>query len=142
MQRSAVRFQTIHVVTAAALLLFAACGGPPESGEKAETAHAAWKLYLGRPAPDTYFNFIKKNAAAAAEHGNADDAVGLEYRCRALEAMAAEAARTSDTATAEQTAAEIDDLERRDVLGVYDEILPGVKKRLLDARAKAAAVGR
>src|SRR5262245_54040907 len=139
MRRSAVR----AVLTSAALLVAAACGDrPPEAGEQAEAAHAARKLYLSRPAGDTYFNFMKANATAAGAHGRPDDAVGLEYRCRALEVMAAEAERTSDADIADQAAEQIDDIERRELLDTYDEILPGSKKRLLDARARAAKFRR
>jgi len=135
MRRSAVR----AVLISAALLFAAACGGgPPESGEKAEAAQAAMNLYRSRPGPDTYFNFIRVNATAASAHGRPDDAVGLEYRCRALDVMAAEAVRVSDASLADQVVEQIDDLERRDVLSTYDDILPGAKKRFLDARDRAS----
>ena len=139
MRRSAVR----AVLTSAALLVAAACGDrPPEAGDKAATANDARKLYLSRPGPDTYFNFIKANATAASAHGRPDDAVGLEYRCRAFEIMAAEAERISDAEIADQAKEQIDEIERRELLDTYDEILPGAKKRLLDARARVAKLVR
>jgi hypothetical protein len=135
MRTSAVRV----VLTSAALFLSAACGGgAPEPGSTAETAHEAWKIYRAHPALDTYFNFIKANATAASAHGRPDDAVGLEYRCRALDAMASEAERTNDADIAEQAVEQIDEMEHRELLATYDEILPGSKKRLLDARTRAA----
>jgi hypothetical protein len=138
MRRSAVR----AVLTSAALLFAAACGGgPPEPGESAEAAQAAqaaWKLYRSRPAADTYFNFIRANSTAAGAHGRPDDAVGLEYRCRALDVMADEALRTSDASVADPVVEQVDEMERRELLATYDEILPGAKKRFLDARARAS----
>jgi len=133
---------TRAVAIAAALLLLAACGGPPEPGEAAEAAHAAWKLYLSRPADDTYFNFIKLNSTAASPHAGAVDAAGLEYRCRAFEVMAAEAERKSDATMADQVVDQVAVLERRELLDTFDEVLKGSKRRILDAKARAEKVAR
>lgn len=128
-------------VALAALLVAGACGpGPPEPGEDAKVAHAAWKIYRDHPAADTYHNFIRLNAAAARVHAQPDDAPGLEYRCRALEVMAAEAERTNDPVLGDQTVEQVNEIERRELFDVYDETLRGSKARFVAARARAARV--
>ncbi len=130
------------VVLAAAPFVAGGCGAdrPPEPGALSAAAHDAWKLYRARPAADTFHDFLKKNAVAGNTHVPHDDAVALEYRCRALEGIAAEAERTSDAALADQVVEQVEEIERHELLDVYDEALRGAKKRFLDAKARAAKV--
>jgi hypothetical protein len=137
MNRSAIRAILISV----ALLLFSACG-PPEGGELSEKAHAAWKLYLSEPGPGTYENFIRANRAAAGKRNSPHDAVGIEYQLRALEVMAAESERANDARLAEDVIERVEEIEGHDLVGVYEETLPGAKSRLAAAKTKASAVSR
>src|SRR5262245_14194884 len=134
MQASAVR-----ILVLAALLFSAGCGAP-EAGAAAEKAQAAWKLYLKNPDPSTYENFIRANRSAADLHAMPHDAAGIEYQLRALEVMAAEAERTHDLNMADDVTNRVEEIETRDLVGVYDETQPGARGRLAAAKTRAAAV--
>jgi hypothetical protein len=131
----------VRTLFLAALLLSAGCG-PPEPGAAAEKAQAAWKLYLKQPDPSTYENFIRANRAAADLHAMPHDAPGIEYQVRALEVMAAEAERTRDLNMADDVTDRIEELERRDLVGVYEDTLSGARERLAAAKSRAGAVTR
>jgi hypothetical protein len=137
MRRSAVS-ASLSVV---ALLIASACG-PPEPGAASEKAQAAWKLYLSQPDPNTYENFIRANRAAADRHGMPHDAPGVEYQVRALEVMSAEAERARDQAMAADVSERIEEIERHDLLDVYEEALRGTKERLAAAKARSERVSR
>ena len=131
----------VRTIFLTALLVCAGCGAP-ESGDAAEKAHAAWKLYLSTPDPATYENFIRANRAAADLHAMPHDAPGIEYQLRALEVMAQEAERTRDLNMADDVTGRIEEIETRDLVGVYDENVSGARERLAAAKARAAAVIR
>jgi hypothetical protein len=137
MKRSAVRTSLVG----AALLLLAACG-PTRPATLAERAEADWQLYLDHPDDRTYENFIRSNRAAAREHGEPSDREGVELQLRALEAQAAEAVRASRVDLADQVSDRVDEIEKRDQSDVYDDALPGAKKRLAEAKAKVAPLIR
>lgn len=137
MRRSAIRTS----MAAVALLFVAACGAP-EPGAASEKAQAAWKLYLSQPDPNTYENFIRANRAAADQHGMPHDSAGVEYQVRALEVMAAEAERTHDAALADDVSERVGEIERHDLLGVYEEASRGSKERFAAAKARAEKVIR
>jgi len=132
MRRSAIR----AALTAAALLLAVSCGGP-RAQTPDESADAAWKLYLSKPDPGTYENFIRANRFAAHEHAMPHDKVGVGYQVRALEVMAAEAERAADATLADDVVGRVDEIAQHDLTGVYDEVLPGAKDRLAAAKARA-----
>jgi ABC-type glycerol-3-phosphate transport system substrate-binding protein len=137
MRRSAIR----AALTAAALLFAGACGAPstPTPDESADTA---WKLYLAKPDPGTYENFIRANRFAAHQHDMPHDAAGVGYQVRALEVMAAEAERAADATLADDVVRRVDDISQHELTGVYDEVLPGAKDRLAAAKARAARLIR
>ena len=124
-----------------ALLLLVACG-PIEPGDAAEKAEAAWKLYLAKPDTGSYENFIRANRSAAGNHGQPHDAVGVEYQLRALEVQASEAQRSNDARLAADVTERVEEIEGRDLAGVYEEALPGAKTRLAAAKALAEQVSR
>lgn len=124
-----------------ALLLLSACG-PGVPGTAAEKAEAAWKLYLSKPDPNTYENFIRANRSAAGEHGVPHDKVGIEYQLRALEVQASHAERTNDVRLAADVTERVGEIEARDLTGVYEESLPGAKSRLSAAKALAERISR
>lgn len=139
MRRSAIGATLVLV---ALLVCLSTCSGPPEPGELSEKAHAAWKLYLDRPAKDTFENFQKANRDAARLHGDPHDGVGVEYQLRALETEAAEAERTSDATLAEGVSTRIQEIESHDLVGNYDQARPGARRRLDDAKARVAGLTR
>jgi hypothetical protein len=137
MRRSAIR-ASLAVV---ALLFVSACG-PPEPQTASEKAHDAWKLYLGKPDPNTYENFIRANRAAADQHGLPHDAVGVEYQLRALEVMAAEAERTGDLRMAEDVSERVLEIEQHELVDVYEDALPGPRERLDAAKVRSGRGSR
>ena len=140
MRRSAIWTSSSAV---ALLLLFAAAAcGPPEPGQASAKAQDAWKLYISQPNPNTYENFIRANRLAASLHAMPHDRVGVEYQLRALEVQAAEAERAHDLLLADDVTERVDDIERHDLGPTYDEVCPGAKARLADAKARAARVSR
>lgn len=140
MRRSAIR--TSPCLVALLAVLFVGSCGPAGDATAPEKAEAAWKLYLSRPDPNTYENFIRANRAAADQHGSPHDAAGVEYQLRALEVMAAEAERTHDLRMADDVEERVGEIERRDLVGVYDEALGGAKERLAAAKARCERVSR
>ena len=128
----------VRILVLAALLVSVGCGGDP--GDAPGKALAAWKLYLKKPDPSTYENFIRANRFAADQHAMPHDAVGIEYQLRALEVMAAESARTNDLNMADDVTNRVEEIERHDLVGVYDETAPGARDRLAAAKSRAAAV--
>jgi len=76
------------------------------------------------------------------------DRIGVQFQLRAHEAQAGQAERlqAQDPQQARRMAFEIsdrvDELERRDLLRVYDEVLPGSAARVLAARDRARALVR
>ena len=134
-------WSAVRTIFLTALFVCASCGAP-ESGAAAEKAHDAWKLYLSNPDPATYENFIRANRAAADLHAMPHDAPGIEYQLRALEVMAQEAERTHDLNMADDVTGRIEEIETRDLVGVYDESVSGARERLTAAKARAAAVTR
>lgn len=134
-------WSAVRTIFLTALFVCAGCGAP-ESGAAAEKAHDAWKLYLSNPDPATYENFIRANRAAADLHAMPHDAPGIEYQLRALEVMAQEAERTHDLNMADDVTGRIEEIETRDLVGVYDENVSGARERLSAAKARAAAVTR
>lgn len=140
MRRSAI---SAALSVAALLVVFgasvSACG-PPRAPTADETADAAWKLYLSKPDPGTYDNFIRANRFAAHEHGLPHDAAGVEYQVRALEVQAAESERAKDASLADDVTMRVDEIAQHDLTGAYDEVLPGAKDRLAAAKARALRV--
>lgn len=135
MNRSAV---AAVVLASAALLLFFGCG--PSRTPAAKAADAELKRYYDAPGEAAYQDFLKANGVAAREHGDPDDAAGVEYRLRVLEVQASEAERAKDQWLSEQVTSQVDALERSGADANLEEALPGAKKRLLDAKARAARV--
>lgn len=126
---------------AALLVALAACpaADPTDLAAKAE---AAWDLYRSHPATGTYENFIRANRNAAAKRTEQYDRTGITYQVRSLEAMSEECERRKDAALAEDVTSRIAWLEQRDLIGNFEETVPGSKERLAAAKARAAAVGR
>jgi hypothetical protein len=137
MRRSAIT----ATVSAIALLVVSACG-PAHAPTLADRAEEAWKLYVAQPGTAAYENFIIANRAAAREHGNEHDATGVGFRVRALEVQAAEAERSKDQTMADEVTTGVDDIAQRDLLELYDELVPGTRGRLAAAKARAARVIR
>ena len=123
-----------------ALLLFCACDRASVAID--DKAQAAWDLYRRKPDARSYQNFIAANRKAAHEHGEPHDATGIEYQVRALEVMTDEAARAKDAELANDVVDRVGELESRELVDVYDEALPGAKKRLADAKARASQLTR
>jgi hypothetical protein len=122
----------------AALLLIPGCG--PKQGPKAARADAAWKTYRENPNEAGYHAVFRMTAEAAAEHGSPDDAVGVEYQVRVIELQAAEAVRGMNLELSETVVRRVDDWRAHDVDLNFEEVLPGARQRLADAKAKAETV--
>lgn len=126
---------------AALLFCLAACPAA-EPADLAGMAEAAWDLYRSSPSTASYENFIRANRNAASRRTEPYDRIGITYQVRSLEAMSEEAERTKDAALAQDVTSRIAWLEQRDLLGNFEEAVPGSKERLAVAKARAAAVGR
>ncbi len=132
------RFRARAVLAlAVALALIAGCGHRAPRSELAAKADAAWDLFRSNPATNPYENFIRANANAAREHGEPNDAAGVEFQVRALEAMSLQAERTKDAGLALDVVQRISEIEGHDLVGVYEEVDPGARERFAAAKARA-----
>ena len=122
----------------------AACDRTARSPEDA-AAEQAWNALVAEPTSPRFRAFRDANLAAARAHGEMHDRWGVLYQVRAFEAQADEAVRTRGAAGGEATRLAfevtdaVDDLERKDLVSAYEEVLPGAAARLRAAREKAAS---
>ena len=116
------------------VLAVAGCAPRPTSPLDA-AAEQAWQELQEQPDSNRYEAFINANRRAAGAHAEPDDARGIAYQARALEAQAAEAVRSKDPHLAHEVADRVIELRQRDLLGVYEERLPGSKVRFEAAEA-------
>ena len=123
----------------------AGCSGPPPSPED-RNAEAAWRLLQKEPTSANWKAFRVANLEAARAHVEMHDRQGVLYQIRNYEGQAAEALRTKDPAEATRLAFEvfdgINEMEQKDLLRVYDEVLPGSAERLRTARSIVTRLAR
>ena len=121
------------------------CSEPPRPPSE-EIAERAWRALQEDPTASAWKTFRAANLEAARLHGESHDRLGVQFQVRAIEAQAMVAQRTSDPAEAGPLAYEVldavDDLERKDLFRVYDDVLPGAAERLRRARQLASTVAR
>ncbi len=130
----------LAVCVVSAALGASSCQEERPASPRAAAAEAAWERFNDEHDEATYTRFIEANAEAAYEHQRSDDARGIEYQARALEAQSREAERTNDQGLAVGVVERVDEIERQDLFGVYEETLPGSAERLRAARERAARV--
>ena len=127
---------------AVALLLTAACAPADDGGLHPPDVERTWAEFRETPTDDTYLRFLHANRLAAMQHGNPGDAAGVLHQVRALEAQADQARRAGDLNLADAVVMRVLEIEQAEMLGVYDEALPGARERLLAARASVEGMLR
>ncbi|MCE9637648.1 MAG: hypothetical protein K8T90_18265 [Planctomycetes bacterium] len=130
----------LSVALAALVLCLAACTPPAGSPEMADVDRlqaAAEKA----PSAASYDALRYALLMAARTHENVHDAVGIAFQVRAQETQVRLAELVTDSAERGRLAYEVidrvDELEKGDILRVYEEVLPGSAARMQACRAKA-----
>lgn len=125
------------------VLCLAACTPPAATPEMAEVERlqaAAEKA----PSAASYDALRYALLMAARTHDNVHDAVGIAFQVRAQETQVRLAELVADSAERGRLAYEVidrvDDLEKGDLLRVYDEVVPGSAARMRECRAKATSL--
>jgi hypothetical protein len=132
----------IVALALAASLVAAACGGPA-APPQVESAERAWDDLQREPTSANWKSFRAANLEAARVHRESHDRLGVQFQVRAMEAQAGEVHRVGDEVEASRLAWEVvdavNDIEAKDLLRVYDDVLPGAANRLRAARERARA---
>lgn len=135
----------------AALLLVvsvvvAACGETVPRAAEDVRADALWEQLLAAPSVELVRAFEHENNLAARKHGEMHDRAGIRYKLRAMECRVIFAEHAPDRSEAENAAHDIADhvaeLDRGDLLRLYDEIEPGSAAKFRALAERAAVVTR
>lgn len=121
-------------------LIVGACTQPSATPEDA----AADRLQVAaekNPSAAAYDALLHAILMAARTHENVHDRVGVGYQIRAQETQVRLAELTPDATERSRLAYEVidrvDELEKGDLLRVYEDVLPGATARMAACRAKA-----
>lgn len=124
------------------LVAFAAAACGPSMTPTERLADENWQILRKGPDPRVYPMFISQNEAAAREHGYPEDAKGIEFQLRFIQASAEAAEAANDPVIAHRALLFIQRIRELDRVGLYEQALPGFTARFEDAERRVTTVLR
>jgi hypothetical protein len=121
-------------------LLGACSEDAPGVDHRDAKAERVWEQFV-REDPKTQLTFelcLRENGFAAKRHANDSDRDGVRYQVRGIEAQSIYAVQEQDAELASVVADRIDELADADFLTNFEDVLPGARQRLEDARKRVS----